>query len=92
MRSLAGTTDEVPLDYLAGQIVTVATSLFDSTTPVLELDQQRIPLRVVDPVGNGTTRRPPRRSTQERASGPVDFDPGRTLVSDDEEDADDSIF
>jgi len=90
--SLAGATYEVPLGYLAGQIVTVATSLFDSTMPALELDQQRIPLRVVDPVGNGTTRRPPRRSPNERASEPVDFDPGRTLVSDEEEDGDDSIF
>jgi len=82
----------VPLGYLAGQIVTVATSLFDSTIPALELDHPLIPLRVVDPVGNGTTRRPPRRSPHERASEPVDFDPGRTLVSDEEEEGDDSIF
>lgn len=90
--SLGGTTYEVPLGYLAGQMVTLATSLFDSTIPVLELDQQRIALRVVDPVGNGMTRRPPRRPPLERAAGPVDFDPRRTLVSSEEEDDHDDIF
>lgn len=59
---------------------------------MLELDQQRIPLRVVDPVGNGMTRRPPRRTPLERAAGPVDFDPSRTLVSSEEEDEDDHLF
>jgi hypothetical protein len=86
--SVAGTTYEVPLGYLAGQVVTIATSLFDSKLPVLELDGKRIPLRVVDPVSNATTKRPPRRSAPERPSAPVDFDPGRTLA-DEEDDAGD---
>jgi len=90
--SVGGIIYEVPLGYLAGQIVTVATSLFDSKLPVLELDNKRIPLRVVDPVGNATTKRPPRRPAPERASAPVDFDPGKTLVVDEEEETDDDIF
>jgi transposase InsO family protein len=90
--SVGGTTYEIPLGYLAGQVVTIATSLFDSKLPVLELDNKHISLRVVDPVGNATTKRPPRRPAPERASLPVDFDPGKTLVADEEEDTDDDIF
>jgi putative transposase len=90
--SVGGTTYEVPLGYLAGQVVTIATSLFDSKLPVLELDQKQIPLRVVDPVSNATKKRPPRRPAHERPSHPVDFDPGRSLVADEEEDTDDDIF
>lgn len=89
--SIGGTVYEVPLGYLAGQIVTVATSLFDGKDPVIELDQKRIPLRVVDPVANGKLRRPPRRPTAERPDRPVDFDPGRTLDAGEEE-SDDDIF
>jgi len=90
--SVGGTAYEVPLGYLAGQVVTIATSLFDSKLPVLELDQKQIPLRVVDPVSNATKKRPPRRSAPERPSHPVDFDPSRSLVAEEEEDADDTIF
>jgi len=90
--SMGGTTYEIPLGYLAGQIVTLATSLFDGKLPVLELDNKRIPLRVVDPVSNGTRQRPPRRPAPDRPTHPVDFDPGRTLTTDDQEDGDDDIF
>jgi transposase InsO family protein len=90
--SVGGTTYEVPLGYLAGQVVTIATSLFDSKLPVLELDGKHISLRVVDPVSNATAKRPPRRAAPERAPHPVDFDPGKTLVADEEEDTDDDIF
>jgi hypothetical protein len=90
--SLGGTVYEVPLGYLAGQVVTVATSLFDAAEPVIELDGKRIPLGVFDAVANGKKGRPARRPAPERAAAPVDFDPGRSLSADSEEDADDDIF
>ena len=77
--SIGGTTYELPLGYLAGQIVTIATSLFDAAEPVVELGDQRVPLSVVDPVGNSHKQRPARRPAHERAAQPVDFNPGRTL-------------
>jgi len=89
--SLAGRVYEVPLGYLAGQVVTVATSLFDGAEPVIELDGKRIPLRAVDAIGNGKKGRPSRRPAPERSRVPVDFDPGHTLI-DNEEDSDDDIF
>lgn len=87
--SVDGTVYEVPLGYLAGQIVTIATSLFDRADPVVELDTQRVPLRVVDVVANGKTARPARRPALPPAHGPIDFDPGRTLA---QEDSDDDLF
>jgi putative transposase len=87
--SLGGTLYEVPFGYLAGQVVTVATCFFESTTPVLELAGKTAPLRVVDPTANAKTRRPPKRPPPDRAKGPVDFNPGRTL---DEEDDDGDLF
>lgn len=86
--SVGGVVYEVPLGYLAGHVVTVATSLFDSKEPVLEHENKRFPLRVVDPVSNGKTRRPPRRRATERAAVPVEFDPGRTLDASEQEDLD----
>jgi len=90
--SVGGTVYEVPLGYLAGQIVTIATSLFDGTAPVVELDGKRIPLRVVDTVGNGKKGRPPRRPLPARPRDPVDFDPSHALEAESEEDSDDDIF
>jgi putative transposase len=90
--SLGGTVYEVPLGYLAGQVVTVATSLFDGAEPVIELDDKRIPIGVVDAVANGKKGRPARRPAPERAPATVDFDPGRSLLADSEEDADEDIF
>jgi len=87
--SLDGVQYEVPFGYLAGQVVTVATCFFESTTPVLELNGKTAPLHVVDPLANGKARRPAKRPAPERAKGPVDFDPGRTL---DEEDDDGDLF
>jgi putative transposase len=86
--SLGGVLYEVPFGYLAGQVVTVATCFFESTTPVLELDGKTAPLRVVDPTANAKTRRLPKRPLPDRAKGPVDFNPGRTL----EEDEDGDLF
>jgi len=93
--SVAGTEYEVPLGYLAGQIVTIATSLFDGAEPVLEVDNKRVPLGVVDAVRNSKRQRPPRKAAPDRPAGPVDFDPGRaldTLNTNDEEPSDDDIF
>lgn len=90
--SLGGTVYEVPLGYLAGQVVTVATSLFDGAAPVIELDDKRIPLGVVDVIANGKKGRPRRRPGPERPKAPVDFDPGRSLSADTEEDDDDLPF
>lgn len=90
--SVGGTAYEVPYGYLAGQLVTIATSLFDGKDPVIELDGKRIPLSVVDAVGNGKKGRPLRRPTPQRPTGPVDFNPGCTLDTAGEEDSDDDIF
>jgi transposase InsO family protein len=88
--SLGGTLYEVPFGYLAGQVVTVATCFFESTMPVLDLDGKTAPLRIVDPTANAKARRPAKRPPPDRAKGPVDFNPGRTL--DDEEHDDGDLF
>jgi transposase InsO family protein len=90
--SVDGVTYEVPLGYLAGQVVTIATSLFDGTAPFIELDDKRVPLSLVDPVRNGRRHRPPKTPAPARAEGPIDFDPSRAMDVDDEEDADDELF
>jgi putative transposase len=82
--SVDGVIYEVPFGYLAGQIVTVATSFFDAAPPVLLLDGKTVPLHLVDPVANSTKRRPGKRPLPARADGPVDFDPTRTLEEDDD--------
>ena len=74
------------LGYLAGQVVTLATSLFDSKEPVLEIDHQRLALHVVDPVGNSKRRRPPRHPAPVRPNRPVHFDPSDALTTDEEHD------
>lgn len=94
--SVGGTEYEVPLGYLAGQVVTIATSLFDAAEPAIELDGKRVALSVVDPVGNSRRPRPPRRPVPDKPPGPVDFDPGRTLTlaatPEDEEVDHDTLF
>lgn len=90
--SIGGTDYEIPLGYLAGQIVTIATSLFDGKDPALELDGKTLSLQAVDPVGNAKKRRPPKRATPDVPTRPVDFDPGRALDAHDEEESDDDIF
>jgi transposase InsO family protein len=83
--SVGGVDYEVPYGYLGGQVVTLATCLFDGTEPKLELDGKRIPLVPVDPVGNAHRKRPPRLPGLPRPARPVDFDPGCTLVGDDDD-------
>jgi transposase InsO family protein len=43
--SIGGTDYELPLGYLCGQVVTVATSLFDASAPVVELGGQSVSRR-----------------------------------------------
>jgi transposase InsO family protein len=83
-----GTVYEMPVGYLGGQLVTVATSLFDGGEPMVELDGKPCALRVVDPVGNSKKKRQPLRALHTKPKGPVDFDPGRTLTSEEDDDAD----
>ncbi len=90
--NIGGDVYEVPLGYLAGHLVTIATSLFDSQEPTLELDDKRIPLVVVDPLHNATRRRPPRRPIPDKPAQPIDFDPGKTLTHKNEEHGDDELF
>jgi putative transposase len=84
--SVGGVVYEVPLGYLAGHVVTLATSLFDSKLPALEIDNKRIPLLPVDPVGNSKKRRPPRHPAPLGPNRPVDFDPSLALTTDEEDD------
>jgi transposase InsO family protein len=86
--SVGGVVYEVPYGYLAGQVVTVATSFFESAAPVLELDGKVVRLRVVDPTANSKKHRPPKRPRPARADKPVDFDPGRTLDKKEDDDGD----
>ena len=76
-----------PGGFLAGHVVTLATSLFDSKQPVLEYDNKRVPLYVVDPVGNSKKPRPPRHPAPLGPSRPVDFDPSLALSDEEDDDA-----
>jgi putative transposase len=82
--SLRGQLFELDHGYLAGRTVTVAYCLLDEPlAPVVELEGQRIPLRLVDPVHNAHVKRPQRRATTSDASParqPVAFDPGGALL------------
>jgi len=71
--SVAGTDFELDQGYLAGQLVTVARSMLDpSAPPWVEHEEQRLPLRPVDPQKNASRRRPHRARTGIDA---VPFDP-----------------
>lgn len=82
--ALRGQLFELDHGYLAGRVVTVAYCLLDEPlAPVVELEGQRIPLRLVDPVHNAHVKRPARRATSAGASAvgqPVAFDPGGALL------------
>lgn len=79
--SVRGHLYELDHGYLAGRTVTVAYCLLDEPlAPVVELEGQRIPLRLVDPVHNAHAKRTPRRPSSTAASEPVHFDPAGALV------------
>jgi len=79
--AVGGVDYEIPLGYLAGKLVEVATCFVDGAAPELVLDDRRVPLTVVDPVANSRRRRPPRLPAPEATerSAAVDFDPVRAL-------------
>jgi putative transposase len=81
--SIRGQLFELDHGYLAGRTVTVAYCLLDEPlAPIVEIEGQKIPLRLVDPVHNARAKRPPRRpeSEPERAGRPIPFDPGGALL------------
>ena len=82
--SLRGQLFELEHGYLAGRVVTVAYCLLDEPlAPVVEVEDQRLPLRLVDPVHNAHLKRPPRRaatSGASQAAQPLAFDPGGALL------------
>ena len=74
---IAGTDFELTQGYLAGRLVTVARSLLDPTElPWVEHEQQRLPLRRVDPQSNA------RRKEHRSRTGidAVAFDPAGALL------------
>ena len=74
---IAGTDFELTQGYLAGRLVTVARSLLDPTEPPwVEHEQQRLPLRPVDPQRNA------RRKEHRSRTGidAVAFDPAGALL------------
>jgi hypothetical protein len=81
--SIRGQLFELDHGYLAGRTVTVAYCLLDEPlAPVVELEGQKIPLRLVDPVHNARAKRPLRRPAPaaDRAGEPAAFDPGGALL------------
>jgi putative transposase len=88
--SVDGTIYELPVGYLGGQLVTIATSLYDGGAPQVEIDGKPYALRIVDPIGNSKKPRPPLREPPSRSRSSVDFDPGRTLGR--KEDSDENVF
>jgi len=80
---LAGLTFQLDQGFLSGRVVTVAYCMLDEPPePVVELDDQRFCLRLVDPVANARVKRPPRREAGAEAESPTptDFDPATTLL------------
>ena len=72
---------ELEHGYLAGRVVTVAFCLLDEPlAPFAEIEGQRVPLRLVDPVRNAHVKRPARRPGAAPASAPVVFDPAGALL------------
>jgi len=80
---VAGLTFQLDQGFLAGRVVTVAYCMLDEPPePVVELDEQRFCLRLVDPVANSRVKRPPRREAEAGAQSPkpTGFDPATTLL------------
>jgi putative transposase len=80
---VAGLTFQLDQGFLAGRVVTVAYCMLDEPPePVVELDEQRYCLRLVDPVANARIKRPPRRSVSAETVSPkpTGFDPATTLL------------
>jgi len=90
--TVGGAVYEVPLGYLAGPTRHDRNESIRRQRAHPRTDNKRIALGTVDPVRNGKMRRPPRRPVPQPADHPVDFDPGKTLEANEEEDCDDRLF
>ena len=83
---VAGHTFELDQGFLAGRVVTVAFCMLDDPpAPVVELDEKRFELHLVDPLKNARTPRPPRRSPTDNgnpapAAAALAFNPPETLL------------
>lgn len=75
--SIGGKDWEVERGYLAGSKVVVARTLAVNAAPWIEWDDERLPLRPVDPRGNAKRRRPPRPA---KGIDAMPFDPMEPLV------------
>lgn len=82
--SIAGQDFELDQGFLAGRVVTLTRCLIDPTVaPVVLHEDQRFPLRPVDPIHNAHRRRPPRRTHDKSPATPitpVPFDPPGALL------------
>ena len=82
--SIDGQDFELDQGFLAGRIVTITRCLIDATTtPFVLHENQRFPLRLVDPIANARRARPPRRTppaAPAAAATPVPFDPSGALL------------
>lgn len=75
---VAGTDFELREGYLAGRLVTVARSLLDPTAPPwVEHEEQRLPLKPVDPEANARRKKEPQ---SRKGIDAVSFDPAGALL------------
>jgi len=87
--SVLGCIYELQQGFLAGRVVDVVYSyLDDPPAPEVEYEGKRYPLQPVDPVANSRRVRPLRHPQDAEPREPVDFDPSRALLTEDEEDDD----
>jgi transposase InsO family protein len=75
--SVAGRAFQLDQGFLAGRVVTIARALIGDDPPWVEHDNQRYPLRPVDPTANGKT---PRRRAPAPPTPIVPFDPAGALL------------
>ena len=82
--SIGGQDFELDQGFLAGRVVTVTRCLIDTTiAPFVLHENQRFPLRPVDPIANARRARPPRRPAPAAPAAdatPVPFDPAGALL------------
>lgn len=81
--SVAGHDFEIDAGFLAGRLVTVAYCVLDDPpVPWVEHGNERLVLRLVDPVQNARRRRPPRSGTPTPSTpaAHVHFDPAGVLL------------
>ena len=80
--SVGGVEWELTQGFLAGRKVTVARSLLEpASAPWVEHEQQRLPLRRLDPKANGKRRRPVPKRTR-RGIDAVPFHPADAILDD----------